>query len=496
MAKKVEQTTEYELRPPIVTLMGHVDHGKTSLLDAIRKTNVTAQEHAGITQHIGAYQISYADHKITFIDTPGHAAFAQMRSRGGKIADIIILIVSAEESVMPQTREAIDVALASKAQIIVAITKIDLPNANSAKVKQALAEQGLLVESLGGNVVCVEVSAKTGKNLDKLLEAILTVSELLNLKTNSKGELEAVIVESRMDKKRGVMVACIVKNGTLTVGDKVVASGYEAPVRSLSDDKGVSIKSAGPSTPVEILGFSKAPNVGDLIMQRGSELASLSIDESRIEIVGKNSKRTVAVILKSDTQGTLEAVKGSLAELVTSSVNATFSLKFLACSTGEISNSEVMLAHNAKALIVGFNVKASQEVLDLAESYKVRLKTYKTIYELTDEVRDILENTAEEDEAKIRGRAKVLKTFKLDSGDIIVGCRVIAGALKEDAKVSIYDKNPADLTKKDEPLYTGIIKKLKKGKENVTVVGKDNDCGVLLRPQFEAISDAHWLEIV
>lgn len=497
MSTKGVKTTEDKFRrPPIVTVMGHVDHGKTSILDAIRKTNVIGQEYGGITQHIGAYQIDYNSKKITFIDTPGHAAFSQMRSRGGKVADIVVLVVSAEEGVKPQTKEAIFHAKAANAPIIVALNKIDLPGANPKKVKQELANENVLVEDWGGDVVCVEVSAATGKNIDKLLEAILTVAELINLNANPHGESESEIIEARLDRKRGVVVSCIVKNGTLDIGDKVVASGTEATIKSLVNDKGVSVTSAGPSMPVEILGFKKVPNVGDIIVEHGSELAELAVSEDKVEIIGKNTKKVVAIIIKTDTQGTLEAVKGSLAELVTSSVGATFSLRFILSGTGDISDSEIMLASNSGGVVVGFNVKLPAAVEDLAKNYKVRVKTYKTIYELIDDVKNLLEGTANAEELKIKGRAKVLKIFKLPSGDIIAGSRVLAGALKEDSKVHVYDRDPSDLKAHDLPIYTGQVRKLKRGKDDVAVVGKDVECGVLLKPQFEAIAVGHWIEVL
>lgn len=482
-------------RPPIITIMGHVDHGKTSILDILRKTDVVSGEFGGITQHIGAYQIEYKSQKLTFIDTPGHAAFSQMRARGGKAADIVILVVSAEEGVKTQTKEAILHARAANVPMIVAITKMDLPNADPKKVKQELAAENVMVEDWGGDVVCVEVSSKTNKGINELLDAILTVAELANLKADEFGELEAVVIEARSDPKKGVVVSAIVKNGSLHVGDKIVASGQKCSIKSLMDDNGALIKTATPSTPVEILGFSKVPNIGDLIVTQGSELEALSIDTERMEIIGKEAKKMVTIIVRADTSGTLEAIKSSLADLVTSSVGATFSLKFLICATGDITDSDVLLAQSSKALIVGFNSKLSAGVADLAESMGVIVKVYKTIYELVDEVRDVLEGTAFAAESKIKGRAKVLKIFKLESGDVIAGCKVLAGAIKNTSRVSIYEKDPADLTKNDTPLYTGNVKKLKKGKEDVVVVGKDNDCGLLLRPQFDGIREGLWIEV-
>jgi translation initiation factor IF-2 len=314
--KKTDKTTEKSsvFRPPIVTVMGHVDHGKTSILDAIRKTNVQEREYGGITQHIGAYQISHKSNLITFIDTPGHAAFTQMRARGGKAADIVVLVVSASDGVMPQTKEAIAHAKACGAPVIVAINKMDLPGADPQKVKQQLAQENILVEDWGGDIISVEVSAKNDENLDKLLDAIVAVSELLQIKADKNGELEAIIIESRLDKKRGVVVSAIVRNGTLRIGEKLNAGGVDGKVKSLMDDKGETLKEAIPGVPVELLGFKAVPNVGDLIVAEGSDLAELAVDTEREEIYGQETKKTIGIILKADTQGTLEAVKASLAK--------------------------------------------------------------------------------------------------------------------------------------------------------------------------------------
>ncbi|RJR27489.1 translation initiation factor IF-2 [candidate division WWE3 bacterium] len=494
MSKDRAASKQVNTRPPIVTVMGHVDHGKTSILDVIRKTNIQQKEYGGITQHIGAYQITHNSQKITFIDTPGHAAFTQMRARGGKAADIVVLVVAADAGVKPQTKEAISHAKAGNVPIIVAINKIDTAGSDPQKVKQELANESVLVEDWGGDVISVEVSAKTGKNLDALLDAILALSEVLELKADPDTELEASIIEARLDRKKGVVVSCIVRNGKLRTGDEVIASGFNAKVKSLMDDKGQVLKEALPGTPVEILGFSNVPNVGDLVLTKGSELAELAKDIDKVEIIGKEAKKTIAVVLKTDTQGTLEAVKGSLAELISSSVGASFALKFLHSATGDVSESDVMLAQSAKGVVIGFNVRIPPAIEELAEVYKVPLKTYKTIYELVDDAQSILEGTASEAEARIKGRAQVLKIFKLPSGDIVAGSKVLAGALKVNGRISVYDKDPADITAEDIPLYTGTIKKLKKGKDEVNIVGKDVECGVLLKPQFENISLGMWIE--
>ncbi len=493
--KEPGNTIKNKTRAPIVTVMGHVDHGKTSILDAVRKTNVAGKEFGGITQHVGAYQIEHNSQLITFIDTPGHEAFTQMRVRGGKAADIVVLVVAADDGVMPQTKEAISHAKAAGVPIIVAINKVDLPGVDIQKIKQMLSQENVLVEDWGGDVVAVEVSAKEGKNIDALLDAILATAEILELKGFPEDELEATIVEARMDRKKGVLVNAIVRNGTLKLGMEVSASGILCKVKSLINDKGVNIKDAGPSVPVEILGFKKVPNVGDLIVEKGSDLEALALDEDRIEIVGQDTKKVVGIIVKADTQGTLEAIKASLAELVTSAATATFSLKFIRSATGDITDSDILLAATTRSVVVGFNVNVLGIVADLADSKKVIYRTYKTIYELVDDVEEMLESVAFDDEAKVKGRAEVLKLFKLPSGDNVVGCRVLAGALKVGKKVSIYAKDPDDVTKTDVPLYSGIIKRLKIKNDEVELVGKDNECGVFLKPLFNDVEPGYYLEM-
>ncbi len=484
-----------EIRPPIVTVMGHVDHGKTSILDSIRKSNVTSKEHGGITQHIGAYQIKFKDKKITFIDTPGHEAFSQMRSRGGKVADIVILVVAADAGVQAQTKEAIFHAKASGGQIIVALNKIDLPAADVQKTKQQLATENILVEDWGGEIPVCEISAKTGQGIDNLLDTILLISEIQENKADSAGELEAMIIEGKLDKKRGIVVHAIVKNGSLKIANEVYASGKIAKIRSLTNDKNENLKEALPGDPVEILGFKELPSIGDTIVNKGSDLVELSESTDRVEIIGQETKKTLNLILKADTFGTLEAIKASLANLITSNVNADYSIKFLLTQAGEVSDSDVLLAQSTNALIVGFNLKVAPSVLDLAEAKKVTIKIYRTIYELIENVTDLLEGRAVSDEQKIKGRAEILKIFKLPSGDLVLGSKVLAGALKDTSKISIYEKNPSELTEEDKPLFTGNVKKLKRGKDEVKVVGKDVECGVLLKPDFFEAKPGQFIEV-
>lgn len=498
MAKRdITDNSKYS-RAPIVTFMGHVDHGKTSLLDAIRHTSVQKGEYGGITQHVGAYSIEHNNQKITFIDTPGHHAFTQMRARGGKAADVVVLVVAADDGVMPQTKEAIAHAKAADVPMIVAINKIDLPGADTEKVKQQLAQENVLVEDWGGEIVSVEVSAETGENLEQLLDAILVVSELLELEADPADELEAIIIEAEKDSRRGVVVNCIIRNGTLKVGEDVQASGIEARIKRITDEHGESLKKVTATTPVSVLGFSEIPDVGDLIVEKGSELAELAVEEDRVEIIGTNAKKMVSVVVKADTKGTLEAVKASMADLVTSSVGNTFSLKFIHTATGDITDSDILLAQSVDGVVIGFNVSVRHSADNLAQSLSIPVKTYNTIYDLLDESKDLLEWTAEREEAKIKGRAGVLKTFPLKSGDIVAGCTVLAGRISRGASVAIYDKNPADIEEEDEeePLYRGKIKNIKIGAEETGSVGKGKECGLMLKPQFDDIKPGMFIEVV
>lgn len=488
-------TSKYITRPPIVSVMGHVDHGKTSILDFIRKTNVAGKEYAGITQHIGAYQASYNGNLITFIDTPGHAAFSNMRARGGKVADIVVLVVAGTEGVMPQTKEAIVHAKAGGAKIIVALNKSDLEGFDEKKTKQQLAQENVLAEDWGGDVICANVSAKTGNNLDCLLDSIITLAQMMELKADPNGEPEALIIESRLDSKRGAVVTAVIKNGTLKVGMEISAGKKHAKIRSISDYLGQPLKEAGPGTPVEILGFKDTPSVGDIIVQKGSVLESLTEEENRVEIVGKDTKKKVSVVIRSDTLGTLEAIRGSLAKMAVESPIANFSLEFLFTGTGDITHGDVLLADSAGGVVLGFGIKATASVLDLAENHGIKVEMFKTIYELIEFVEKLLSGAAITEEAKVKGRAEILKLFKLESGDMIVGCKIIAGILKEDTKIAIYDKNPNDLKKEDVPVYQGSIKKIKEGKNDVASAGKGKECGLLLKPQFANARAGYYIEV-
>lgn len=475
----IESKTEQSfVRPPIVVVMGHVDHGKTSLLDYIRQTKVAEREHGGITQKIGAYQAAYKNKKITFIDTPGHAAFAQMRARGGKVADIVILVVAADDGVMPQTKEAISHTKAANAHMIVAINKMDAPGAAPDKVKQQLAENEVLVEGWGGDIICVPVSAKTGEGVDKLLESVVALSEIMELSASPLGDLEGVVIESKMDPHRGPIFTGIIKNGTLHVSDEIYTSGTCAKIRALSNFAGESIKEAGPSAPVEISGFPIVPSAGELFVTAKNKdlLDAKKVEKAEETSYGENVK-VVNLILRADTQGSLEALEGALKKLE----NAEAKIRFLHKATGDITESDILLAHSSKGLIFGFNSRVPAKVADLADSLKIQIKTYNIIYELLDEVEGVLKEVLFKEEVKVKGRAEVLRIFPLESGDIVLGCKVSGGVLKIGAKVAILREGV------EGPVYSGKIKNLKRNKEEVNVVGKDVECGVLLSPNFKEV---------
>ncbi len=481
------KTQDPLLRPPVVTIMGHVDHGKTSLLDFIRKTKVADKEYGGITQSIGAYQAVFKNKKITFIDTPGHAAFTKMRAYGGKAADIVVLVVAADDGVMPQTKEAISHVKNANSPMIVAINKIDMPGSDTNKVRQQLAENEVLVEGWGGDVICVEVSAKTGEGVDKLLEAILALAEMLELKGDPKGDLEGIIIESRIDPKRGPVFSGIVKNGTLKVGNEIFTSGVSAKVRALLDFKSENVVEAMPSDPIFVLGFPVAPKVGELFIDpKNKDLMEQKLSEKVSDEIYSDETKVINIILKADTTGSLEALEGSLKKLESEGAK----VKFLHKGTGEITESDVLLAHSSKAVILGFNVKTSSNVSELTDSLKVAVRTYNVIYELLDNIEGVLKEALVKEEIKVKGRAEVLKIFPLESGDLIAGCKVLGGALRSSSKVSIFREGT------EEALYSGKIKHLRRGKEEVNIVGKDVECGVLLNPIFKELKAKDIIEVL
>ena len=477
-------------RPPVVTIMGHVDHGKTSLLDALRKTDVVAGEAGGITQHIGAYQVTLAGgDKITFLDTPGHAAFTAMRARGASVTDIVILVVAADDGVMPQTKEAIDHAKAAEVPIIVAINKCDLPGADPDRVRQDLLQHDMIVEKMGGDVLDVEVSAVKGDGLNKLEEAILLQAEVMELAANPDRSAEGVVVEAKLEKGRGAVMTALVQRGTLKVGDIMVVGKEWGRIRALIDDRAKNVKEAGPSFPVEVLGLSGTPDAGDEFQvveneRRAREVSSYREDQERddkITAVGRASLeqmfaniaagevKELPIVIKTDVQGSAEAISASLDQFATDEVAA----KVLLSSVGGITESDVTLAKASNAIIMGFGVRANSQARTLAEREGVELRYYNIIYELLDDVKGMLSGLlAPRSEEKVLGAAQVLETFDITKVGRIAGCRVLDGVVRRSARIRVLRDGV--------PKFDGAIKNLKHHKDEVREIKSGQECGILL----------------
>jgi translation initiation factor IF-2 len=486
----VENPEDLEERPPIVVVMGHVDHGKTTLLDKIRQTDVARREKGGITQHIGASQVELPNgKKITFLDTPGHEAFTTLRARGAKVADIAVLVVAADDGVMPQTIEAINHARDAGIPIIVAVNKIDLPQANPDRVLRELSEHGLIPEEWGGNVPVVKVSAKTGQGIDELLEMIALVAELEELKANPKGKTKAVIIETKLDPKRGPIASAIVQNGTLKVGDIFVAGSTYGRVRAMIDDKGRRLKEATPGTPVEILGFEELPEPGDILIVVPNEKTAKTLAEQRkrqkeqeklkgtalrlediYEKIQSGELKELKIILKADTIGSVEALKKALEELSTNKVK----VSVIHSGVGAISESDIMLAKASGAIVIGFNTRPNPAARKLLEEEKVDVKTYNVIYDAVEDVKKALVGLLEPEKVEeILGQAEVRATFKIKKVGTVAGCYVIDGKLVRGAK--------ARLIREGVVIYDGEIEGLKRFKEDVKEVPKGYECGVKLK---------------
>ena len=458
------------IRAPIVTIMGHVDHGKTTLLDVIRKTNVVAREHGGITQHIGAYQITHKQSFITFIDTPGHAAFEKMRSRGADVADIVVLVVAANDSVKPQTVEAIKNIKGAGKKVTVAITKVDLPNINIEKVKSDLKANDVLVEDYGGQVPAVEISTPQKKGIDDLLEIINLVWQM-NPEPNLENEpLEAVVIESYLDKNRGSVVSAIVKKGTLKVNQKISVDGEIITVKALVDDTGKNLKEAKPSKPVSILGFKKTLDVGSIIydsIKTQKTKTATTVDHAQLIARGLEVKGKFKVIIKADVLGSLEAIQTNLPEKI----------KVILSGVGEVQASDVAFAKIAKAPILAFNVKTAPAVLLRAEREHVLVRNYNVIYELVKDLEEISETFEKaKQEAKIRGAARIIATFALD-GKKIAGVKVTSGKLKIGDQVIVRNEQGAEISSK--------ITSLKKFKKDVESAVAGQECGVGLEQDID-----------
>jgi translation initiation factor IF-2 len=483
-----EKSEKTSSRPPVVTVMGHVDHGKTSLLDAIRSTEVAAGESGGITQHIGASQVHVDGRRIVFIDTPGHEAFTRMRARGAKVTDIVVLVVSAGDGVMPQTEEAIDHARAAKVPIVVAINKVDLPDAQPERVKRQLADRGLMPEEWGGDTVMVEVSAKTKKNIEKLLEMILLVGDLRELRANPSTSASGTVLESRVDKGRGPVATVLVQNGMLNVGDVFICGAVFGKVRALFDDKGQSVKSAGPSSPVEVLGLQGVPDAGDqfqvadeakarhIVEYRQAKLREASLAKSATsrltldqlhEQLKSGEVKDLPIVIKADVQGSVEVLSEMLPKLSSEQVR----LKIIHASVGAVSETDVLLASASNAIIIGFNVRPERKASDLAQQESVEIRLHTIIYEVVDEIKKaMLGLLAPVMKEQYMGRAEVRDTFRIKGVGMIAGSYIQDGMIKRDAEVRVLRDNVV--------IYTGRVSSLRRFKDDVAEVRNGFECGI------------------
>ena len=488
-----EETGEEVSRPPVVTIMGHVDHGKTSLLDCIRKTNVTAGEAGGITQHIGAYTVKTKGHKITFIDTPGHEAFTAMRSRGAQLTDIAILVVAADDGVMPQTVEAINHAKAAGVPIIIAINKIDKEGANPERVKQDLTEYGLVVEEWGGDVIAVPVSAKKGENIDTLLEMIILVAEMGELKADPNRAARGTVIEAQIKKGKGSTASLLVQQGALHVGDSIISGTTYGKIRTMIDDKGHRIKKAGPSTPVEISGLSDVPIAGDDFLVLPNEKEARQLAEQRVE-QEKNARQSkfrislddlysriqegklqdINIIIKADVQGSIEALKSSLEKLSTDEIRVCV----IHDAVGAITESDVMLATTSDAIIIGFNVRPYKDAITIADTENVDIRLYRVIYDAIDDVKQAMTGMLEpEFVERVTGSATVRETFKIPGGTIVAGCYVTEGKINRNDSVRLVRDGIV--------IYEGTILALRRFKDDAKEVASGFECGL----SFENYND-------
>jgi translation initiation factor IF-2 len=484
-----EESALLKTRAPVVTILGHVDHGKTSLLDAIRQTNVAEGEAGGITQHIGAYQVELKGRVITFLDTPGHAAFTAMRARGAQGADIVILVVAADDGVMPQTKEAIAHAKAARVPIIVALNKVDKQNANPERVKQQLAEQGLVPDDWGGQTLVVPVSAKQKQGINDLLEATLLVADNTDIRANPGGKVIGTIIEAELDKSKGVVATLLVQNGTLQTGDVVVAGTAHGRIKAMTDFRGKPLKKAGPSMPALVMGLSDIPSAGDVFAVVESDREAREIVTERAETIKKKSQerkkvsledlftayeqgeaRSLNLVLKADVQGSLEPILGELEKLSKGKIGITV----LYSETGNIGENDVMLASASKAIIVGFNVQAEVAARRLADAEGVDIRLYDIIYRLTEDIEKALKGMlAPEFVEKVIGKAQVLKVFAISKVGKIAGCRVLEGELRRNGKIRM--KRGSDI------VFEGDLSSLKHEKDDVREVRAGFECGVGLK---------------
>lgn len=482
-----DEESDLVSRPPVVTVMGHVDHGKTSLLDAIKETSVTKSEAGGITQHIGAYSVIANNKKITFLDTPGHEAFTSMRARGAQITDIAILVVAADDGVMPQTVEAISHAKAAGVPIIVAINKMDKPTANVDRIKQELMENGLMAEDWGGDTITVPVSAKNREGIDEILEMILLVAEMQELKANPNRDAIGTVIEAQLDKGKGPMATVLVQKGTLKVGDMVVSGNASGRIRAMFDDKGKNVKKAGPSVPVVILGLSEVPNAGELIYGLEDEkLARTYADKKKLQIrelemradqkvslddlfdrIKLGELKDLNIIIKGDVRGSIEALRQSLEKLDTDEVK----VNMIHGGVGGITETDVMLASASNAIVVGFNVRPNLNALDVAKREKVDIRTYRVIYEVIEDIQSAIKGMhAPKIVEEVTGRAEVRATFRLPNGHSIAGIYVLDGKIMRNSQIR--------LLRDDIVIFEGGISSLKRFKDDVREVASGYEAGL------------------
>ena len=483
----IQKEEELKPRGPIITFMGHVDHGKTTLLDAIRKTRVAAGEAGGITQHIGAYSVSHNGATLTFIDTPGHAAFTAMRARGANVTDIVVLVVAAEDGIMPQTIEAINHAKAAPhVKIMVAVNKMDLPGANLDRVKKQLQEQGLTPEDWGGETIICPVSATKGTGIDHLLEMITLQAEVMELKASPSARARGTVIEAQVEAGRGPIATVIVQMGTLKIGDPFICGDYNGKVKSLLNDRGQPVKQAGPSTPVKVLGFTGLPNAGDEFLVMESERAAKQLSDERLEakrasklfvpqratleslLETAEGRKVLRIVLKCDTQGSLEALVGALKQIESKKVD----LEIIHSAVGPISESDILLASASDAVIVGFNVKVETMAVPAAKREGVQIKLYSIIYELLDQIKDAMAGLLEPElRETVIGHAEVKQIFQLSKG-VVAGCLVTDGRIARAAR--------ARTLRKRQPVYDGGISTLRRFQDDVKEVRSGLECGIKL----------------
>ena len=488
-------------RPPVITIMGHVDHGKTTLLDTIRNANVVAGEAGGITQHIGAYQIVYNGKPITFIDTPGHAAFTEMRARGASVTDIVIIIVAADDGVMPQTKEAIDHAKAADVPIVVAVNKIDKPGANPERVMTEMSQNGITPDVWGGDTLFVNISAKNGDGIDELLENLLLISEMQELKANPNRYASGTVIESKIDKYEGVVSTVLIQNGTLRLGDAVVVGNYAGKIRTLKNDKGENLVEAGPSMPVSITGISESPSAGDKFMAFENEKKAKSISEQRILLAKKRSnkgttsvslddlfnqieagEKEINVVLKADVKGSEEAVKNSLQKLDVEGIR----VNVIRSSIGAISESDIVLAAASNAIIIGFNIRPNNKIVEYAKEKGVDIRLYNIIYKVVEEMEAAMKGKLDPIyEEKVLGRAEVRRLFKFSKVGTIAGSYVLDGIIRRDAKARII--------RDDVVIYDGNINSIAREKDQVKEVKQGLECGITIE-NYNDINEGDVIE--